>query len=383
MTVYRYSFRCAFLNVSLELTSHDTCSPMPAEPTRKKSCASCRLAKARCNLATPKCSRCELRRAECAYERNIYVQAGSGSNGSNQATGRSFCTGTRITVNDSTAPSVRAISLLPTEALIERSDTFSQGTVLHDPQRIALDAPPGRCVETSIENGLDLDWNLELHSWAADPSMVEDDQSATVFEDLDSVLDCSTGVKDPRMTYLPSRQPHVPNLHPSSSDVDSQHQGQGSPFPPSMPLHRLPSESQALIQNSPRLLMSIPAPSLPGLFLPRKFATSSSSFTAKYLMAVLCSYPKFMTNGSILPPYIHPVISNYEGDNCMCCEPRTHLPESLAICSSIVQMFLTKTSESHAFIWGTIHLEQQRLYKEVCTVDLMVSRKLLIRDTNY
>jgi hypothetical protein len=42
------------------------------------------------------------------------------------------------------------------------------------------------------------------------------------------------------------------------------------------------------------------------------------------------------------------------------------LPESLAICASLVHMHQPRTPASNAYIWKTISAEGQRLYSEVC-----------------
>ncbi len=115
--------------------------------------------------------------------------------------------------------------------------------------------------------------------------------------------------------------------------------------------------------------MRLSTPGIPGLFLPRKFSAGSSLLTAKYLMAVLHSYPEFMMDNSSFPPYIHSYTPKSNGDDSNCNEDGERAQESLAICSSIVQMTLNKTRENHAFIWRTIRLEQQRLYEEVCSLD--------------
>jgi len=344
---------------------------MLAESTRKKSCASCRLAKTRCNMAAPKCSRCEMRRIECAYEMKRYASSVSNSNEYNQAA-ESTSHGT--TVSNHRGPSMASSSSLAAEVLVEHLDAFQHDMASQDPRRVALDALPGQGLENGLQNELDLDWDFGLHSWDAGRSGIEDDQSATAFENLNTIIDRPTDMKDLGITNFPSRQSRIQFSYPMLLDKDSQSQPR-SPSPPSMPGHSLPSGGRALVQSSPRILAILPDPNIPGLFLPRNFATSSTSFTAKYLMAVLSSFPKLMTNNSVLPRYIHPYQPKNKGNDFVCYNDKTCLPEPLAVCSSIVQMFLTKTGESNAFIWRTIRSEQQRLYKEVCILRLRDPKK--------
>lgn len=343
---------------------------MPAESTRKKSCAACRLAKTRCNLAAPKCSRCETRRIGCAYEIKRYASAISNPREYTQAAEGIFGTSDGTTANDDTGPSMASGTLPAAEVVVEHLDTFQHGMALQDPQRVALDALPGQDPENGLQNELDLHWDFGLHSWGAARSEIEDDQPGTTFENVNIITGCPTGIKDLGITYLPSRQSHIQYSYPILLDKDSQSQERRSPSPLSTPWHSLPSEGRALVQSSPRILASLPDPSAPGLLLPRKFAPSSTSFTAKYLMSVLSSYPKLMATNPVVPPYIHPHHPKSNGDDCIYDTDKTCLPEPLAICSSIVQMFLTKRRESNAFIWRTIRLEQQRLYKEVGILDL-------------
>jgi len=263
---------------------------MLAESTRKKSCASCRLAKTRCNMAAPKCSRCEMRRIECAYEMKRYASSVSNSNEYNQAA-ESTSHGT--TVSNHRGPSMASSSSLAAEVLVEHLDAFQHDMASQDPRRVALDALPGQGLENGLQNELDLDWDFGLHSWDAGRSGIEDDQSATAFENLNTIIDRPTDMKDLGITNFPSRQSRIQFSYPMLLDKDSQSQPR-SPSPPSMPGHSLPSGGRALVQSSPRILAILPDPNIPGLFLPRNFATSSTSFTAKYLMAVLSSFPKLM-----------------------------------------------------------------------------------------
>lgn len=342
---------------------------MLAESRRKKSCASCRLAKTRCNMAAPKCSRCEMRRIDCAYEKR-YASSVSNPKEYNQAAeGTSHGT----TANNHRGPSMTSGASLAAEVLVEPLDTFQPGMASQDPRPVALDALPRQGLEIGLQNELDLDWDFGLHSWGAGRSGIEDDQTMTASENLTTITDRQTGMKDLGIAYLPSR---VQFSYPMLLDKDSQGQPR-SPSPPPMPGHNLPPEGRALVQSSPRILASLPDPNMPELYLPRKFATSSTSLTAKYLMAVVSSYPKLMTENSVLPGYIHPYQLKNKGNDCVCNNDNNCVPEPLAVCSSIVQMFLTKTSESNAFVWRTVRSEQQRLYKEVCILRLCDPRRTL------
>ena len=343
---------------------------MPTESARKKSCSSCRLAKTRCNLAIPKCSRCELRRLPCAYERNIFANASSGSDNPDLSAGPNLGNSARNTINSATRSSGSSSCLLATEELIEHADNF-QATALQNPQPIALDVPLGQSLDNGLQRGLDLDWDFDVHSWPSARSLNGDGQLTTISEQSNVFPNRPTDTKGPEIGYFPSRQPHIPNPNPVAIDISHEFQGRGrSLSSPLTPWQALLSEGQDLVRNPPHLVTRLSSPGIPRLFLPRKFSTGSSLLTTKYLVAVLHSYPRFMMNNSIFPPYIHSYTPKSNGGDSNCNEDRKRTPESLAICSSIIQMALNKTRESHAFIWRTIRLEQQRLYEEVCGLDL-------------
>lgn len=73
-----------------------------------------------------------------------------------------------------------------------------------------------------------------------------------------------------------------------------------------------------------------------------------------------------LINGGILPPFIHSgcMVGDLKVD---CASRGCHecLSKPLANCTSLVQMFYSKTPTSSDFVWTTIYTEHMRLYKEV------------------
>ena len=100
------------------------------------------------------------------------------------------------------------------------------------------------------------------------------------------------------------------------------------------------------------------------LFSLKKTTTTKSLLSAKYLLGMLCSYPKMMLGENTLPPFIRLPYS-IAGVFNLKENPEDCLPESLANCASIVQMFLTKTPANSALLWRTLESEQQRLFNDV------------------
>lgn len=108
----------------------------------------------------------------------------------------------------------------------------------------------------------------------------------------------------------------------------------------------------------------------PHLLSPRLSKTAEAFFTAKVLLSQIIAWQQMLLSGKHLPPFIHPPcateLSLYD------CPPEatTHqcLPETLAICVSLLQMFYTKTPGSCAFVWEQIYGHQKSLHKEVCAL---------------
>jgi hypothetical protein len=83
-----------------------------------------------------------------------------------------------------------------------------------------------------------------------------------------------------------------------------------------------------------------------------------------YFISTLRSYPRMLCgNDGTLPPFIHLRSRQSLGKT-----DSSHLlvrPEPLAICSSIMQMYMAKSPGNLAYIWRTIQVESQRIEDEV------------------
>jgi hypothetical protein len=89
-----------------------------------------------------------------------------------------------------------------------------------------------------------------------------------------------------------------------------------------------------------------------------------SALSRAYCMSTLRSYPGMLCgNDGTLPPFIHllslPPFGKKDSNNLAA------RPEPLAICSSIMQMYMAKSPGNLAFIWRTIQAESQRIEDEV------------------
>jgi hypothetical protein len=97
-------------------------------------------------------------------------------------------------------------------------------------------------------------------------------------------------------------------------------------------------------------------------FSQRTRSIQQGSLTTKMLFSKLADYTKMMGEGITLPPFIHPPCCLGQSDQCTPNSPHQCLPEILAVCANLTQMFNARVSGSHGYIWQQIctHLRQLR-----------------------
>lgn len=76
--------------------------------------------------------------------------------------------------------------------------------------------------------------------------------------------------------------------------------------------------------------------------------------SANLVIDALCAIPEQMLRRATFPPFIH---AHWH---------RQTLPEPLAVCMRIAQMFALRTPDVTPFIWRTILAEQRRFVEQVC-----------------
>lgn len=88
----------------------------------------------------------------------------------------------------------------------------------------------------------------------------------------------------------------------------------------------------------------------------------NSTLSRAYCMSMLRSYPGMLCrNDGTLPPFIHIQSRPSTSVN----SHTVALAEPLATCSSIMRMYMERSSENLAFIWRTIQAESRRINDEV------------------
>ncbi|GAW25096.1 putative sterigmatocystin biosynthesis regulatory protein [Rosellinia necatrix] len=97
------------------------------------------------------------------------------------------------------------------------------------------------------------------------------------------------------------------------------------------------------------------------------------SLMARVLIGQIQNYPRMLIQGSKLPPFIYPqcVLDDRVSRQCTAMNGMHQcLPEPLANCAAMVQMFYSRGPSNTHLVWKTIYVEQKRLYQQVSN-DLM------------
>jgi hypothetical protein len=95
-----------------------------------------------------------------------------------------------------------------------------------------------------------------------------------------------------------------------------------------------------------------------------------------FLLQNIRTYPKMLLGSSNLPPFIHGcAFQGSESDVELLTFPENAM-EPLAVCRSIIQMYLMKTKQTSPFIWRTVASERKRLEEEVSPSILITSHSI-------
>ncbi|MCJ1240525.1 hypothetical protein MMC14_008528 [Varicellaria rhodocarpa] len=340
---------------------------------RKKSCNQCRDAKIRCNLATPECSRCEVRGLECMYENVPYAR-----NISPNAP-------RRVSIRQESSAEIIAATVLPVNSLsaVEQASTVaSPDTPLLVPS--CEDGRLGSPIfqESNALRGSTSSPSLDMNDFSSEVyqsnlqgtqihprSLIEDLEFTSIFPAVkwSSKMTPSSPQQSYSRNSLEQWTEDILDDQPSETapiqfekypiyHYESWEPCSWDPQTPSLDSARLPSVT--LVESTP----IIEARSLSY----RKYAVSTSHLSAKVVLGTLKSYPKMILEGS-LPPFLHHCYFAREDTDLFSLRNRREIrfPEALANCQSILHMFFMRTKESSAFVWRTIRSEQQRLRREV------------------
>lgn len=100
----------------------------------------------------------------------------------------------------------------------------------------------------------------------------------------------------------------------------------------------------------------------------RQGPTPEQSLTTKILVGQIKNYPRMLIGGNRLPPFIFPQCI-FNGRLCRQCTAANGmhqcLPEPLANCAALTQMFYSRSPGNTQLVWKTMYEEQKRLYEQV------------------
>lgn len=99
---------------------------------------------------------------------------------------------------------------------------------------------------------------------------------------------------------------------------------------------------------------------------PKRAITSSSFLTTQVLLSQIREFPNMLLKER-LPPFIYPncVLDDQRTGACVENEMHTCLPQSLAICATVVRLSLARNRQNSSFVTKIILQEQRRLIDDV------------------
>lgn len=103
----------------------------------------------------------------------------------------------------------------------------------------------------------------------------------------------------------------------------------------------------------------------------RTRTNAQDSLTVNILFGQLTQYPKMLAESLKLPPFIFPPCVLSSGGQCPPDAPHVCLPEVLAICTSLTQLFISQTPGSAGFVCRQIQAEIMRLASCVSSVSVL------------
>lgn len=328
--------------------------------TRAKSCDNCRVAKSRCSLSSP-CSRCAKRCLQCHYPQSRVRDA------DNQQRRKDFRPILPVTTASIAIDKIANDGRLPTEksvSVAEISDAVAADTGNY------FASPDANSEENSFHAMATL---LETGSKMPDLAVYPGDTF--------SPFDISVTSAFPHgITSSPDRQGDSDNSSVSRCFFDPLSTSNPLSLPYSMSSFGLSTASSSISFNCSDFLMTAmdtsDSPDKPPLSI-RERSFQQGSLTAKMLLSQLFDYTRRIAEGKNLPPFIHPPCYLSQNDECPSEAPHSCLPQSLAICRNLTQMFYSRTSESTSFIWRQIYIHLREMRAEVSSLITIMMKKNL------
>jgi hypothetical protein len=313
------------------------------ESTRKKSCRQCRLAKTRCSLDVPHCTRCSRRNLHCKYDRLV--------RNPNNALGDGSLLHSWSVAPYGTLQSPEACQGSPARAVPGPTAADSRSASVPG----QLDFNQSQIVDLEHDPYMGMSWNNEGANWPNNVGMLEAEENV-IGCDQSRILDPLEQDFQDGITLFEFISGTTARNIEESRDLL---------FKVSLAMNRGSNVFQARWHA-----FSDARNGVPNLLSRNPNTKLSSLLIGNHLWATLESFAVRFCDG-LLPPFIHNSSrpENAEGHFMTLAD----LPGALANCQSIVQMYLSKTPGNTALVLRTLLLEVQRLHGEVS--DRTVSEK--------
>jgi hypothetical protein len=310
--------------------------------SRRKSCEQCRRAKTRCSLDAPTCLRCQKRHLPCKYAQR--TQPSTHSPIVQSSMFHSWLASTNpepmpLSTEDN------AFAELDQNGALEMNDSRIAGY-------LEFQIPSDPIIDDFLRPE-PMEWSehrrapgLDRWSPGDQRTSVQEAERIPVGESV-----CWLGNQCPTSAWDENTFSHGQIVPITTKEGDASSYASAMKY------------SSKLVLASWQVLKQIPD-DLPSL-LKRKQHTKPASLTiGNFLWATIESYAVEISSRKVLPPFIHRSCckkDREEGDLDF-----SNLPEPLANCFSISQMYRQKTPGCKHLVYRTLILEVQRLHDEVC-----------------
>ncbi|KAI1111799.1 hypothetical protein F5Y14DRAFT_301025 [Nemania sp. NC0429] len=327
--------------------------------SRKKACEQCRLAKAKCSLDGV-CSRCANRGLACNYSSET-SRAGPYTRPHSSETTRGFSSGSPASTTAAPLPLVTLDSGAP---WLEFADVFREESTL---MNIGLsDWEPYQAAGSRglLRNLTGFNTMSEVATYPPLPGDSQHHESRNNLI-LDNLPDSMLPWDVPGLAQPGGIQSNVRVGDATEQAGEAVTTSNNLSQPDNLPSPTDQSELTPNIGNSK--VVAVYGKNSEQFRARRQGATLEQSLTAKILIGQIEDYPKMLIRGSRLPPFIFPrCILN--GRLCHQCTAvngmHQCLPEPLANCALLTQMFYSHSPGNKQLVWRTIYKEQKRLREQ-------------------
>lgn len=272
---------------------------------RPVSCRACSSAKTKCSFAKPRCARCESKGLDCLYDE----------------AGRRIAPGPQQQRQPPNEAAAAAAPNMTTSTTSPSSTIYGLGGLLRfDPEHpLPIDA-------TAIAEPNEFDYAAAALNDTLHPSELGIRLPYRQFE-------------YPKWTdiYLTKSPPFDVAL---SSDAPSTI---SSDSPNSM----VPTKEKEWVDYEQSVEFQ-------GAMMPLRYQLREKTSATELAFSMFAAFPQMMTRTKTLPPFMHIPTFSYA------------MPERIATCQSIAQLFAARTAETSPFLWRTIDAEVSRISEEVC-----------------